>query len=89
MLGLGGLTGLGVLGALGSGTAHASAPSDTGLSRQLGELEREHAARLGVFAHDTATGRTLAYRADERFPICSVFKTLGSKRGVTGPRPRR
>lgn len=82
VLGLGGLTGLGVLGALGSGTAHASAhssaPSDAGLSRQLGELEREHAARLGVFAHDTATGRTLAYRADERFPICSVFKTLGA-----------
>ncbi|MFM9681320.1 class A beta-lactamase [Streptomyces brasiliscabiei] len=86
-LGLGGLTGLGALGALGAlgglgalgaGTAHASAPADAGLSRRLAELEREHAARVGVFAHDTATGRSVAYRADERFPMCSVFKTLGA-----------
>ncbi|QFR02899.1 class A beta-lactamase [Streptomyces phaeolivaceus] len=93
MLGLGGLTGLGAtgalgalgtlgtvgtLGTLGAGTAYASAPGDAGLSPRLAELEREHAARVGVFAHDTATGRTVAYRADELFPICSVFKTLGA-----------
>ncbi|UUU24188.1 class A beta-lactamase [Streptomyces sp. DSM 40750] len=60
------------------GTAYASAPGDAGLARRLGELEREYSARLGIFAHDTATGRTVAYRADERFPICSVFKTLAA-----------
>ncbi|MGC0423416.1 class A beta-lactamase [Embleya sp. AB8] len=43
---------------------------------ELRRLESEHAARLGVFALDTATGRCVAYRADERFPICSVFKTV-------------
>ncbi|MFE7759818.1 class A beta-lactamase [Streptomyces sp. NPDC057438] len=78
MLGIGGLGAVGALGALGAGSAHAAAPGDTGLSRQLGELEREYAARLGVFAHDTATGRTVAYRAHERFPLCSVFKTLAA-----------
>jgi len=30
--------------------------------------------RLGVFALDTGTGRTLARRADERFALCSTFK---------------
>ncbi|MFE7838461.1 class A beta-lactamase [Streptomyces sp. NPDC057474] len=90
MLGLGGLGAVGALGTLGTfgsgtahaadgpGTAHASSHADAGLSRQLGELEREYSARLGIFAHDTATGRTVAYRADERFPICSVFKTLAA-----------
>ncbi|KUN79093.1 class A beta-lactamase [Streptomyces bungoensis] len=43
--------------------------------RRLKGLEQRHAARLGVHARDTATGRTVRYRADERFPICSVFKT--------------
>ncbi|WEH20248.1 class A beta-lactamase [Streptomyces sp. VNUA24] len=78
MLGLGGLGVVGVLGALGAGSAHAAASGDAGLSRRLGELEREYAARLGVFAHDTATGRTVAYRAHERFPLCSVFKSLAA-----------
>ncbi|MEV6385958.1 class A beta-lactamase [Streptomyces sp. NPDC051773] len=81
MLGLGGLVGLGTvggLGAFGSGAAYASGGADAGPSRQLAELEREYAARLGIYAHDTATGRTVTYRADERFPICSVFKTLAA-----------
>jgi beta-lactamase class A len=43
---------------------------------QLHRLERQHGARLGVFAHNVRTRRTVTHRADERFPICSVFKTL-------------
>ena len=39
-------------------------------------LEARHGGRLGVFAVDTATGRHLAHRADERFPMCSTFKVL-------------
>ncbi|MER5439208.1 class A beta-lactamase [Streptomyces sp. NPDC002790] len=39
-------------------------------------LERRHGARLGVFAHDIGTGRTIRHRADQRFPMCSTFKTL-------------
>lgn len=40
------------------------------------DLEQAHGARLGVFALDTATGRSVAYRADERFPMASTFKGL-------------
>lgn len=57
------------------GTARA-AEGDDPVTRRLRTLEREHSARVGAFAYDTGTGRTVAYRADERFPMCSLFKTL-------------
>lgn len=60
------------------GTATAGVPHGKGISGQLKRLEREHDARLGVFARDLATGRTVRYRADERFPMCSVFKGLAA-----------
>lgn len=47
-------------------------------ARELRALEREHSARLGAYAHDTATGRAVVYRPDERFPMCSLFKTVGA-----------
>lgn len=43
---------------------------------RLRALEQTHEARLGAFAYDTGTGRTVLYRADERFPMASLFKTL-------------
>ncbi|HEY2710815.1 MAG TPA: class A beta-lactamase [Caulobacteraceae bacterium] len=39
-------------------------------------IEAKVGGRLGVFALDTATGAKLAYRADERFPMCSTFKAM-------------
>jgi beta-lactamase class A len=39
-------------------------------------LEATFAARIGVFALDTATGRTVSYRAGERFAFCSTSKAL-------------
>ncbi|MEV4492861.1 class A beta-lactamase [Micromonospora coxensis] len=45
---------------------------------QLAALERRHDARLGVYAYDTGSGRTLAYRADERFAYASTFKALAA-----------
>jgi len=56
------------------GTAHAG----NGVRTELRALEQRHSARLGVFARDTTTGRTVSYRADERFAMCSVFKTLAA-----------
>lgn len=56
--------------------AYASTAEHVGITRRWRELERKHDARLGVFAHDTATGRSVRHRAHERFPMCSVFKTL-------------
>ncbi|MFJ2234148.1 class A beta-lactamase [Streptomyces sp. NPDC087859] len=55
--------------------AHAATPRVTG---RLRELERRHGARLGVFARNLGTGRTVRHRADELFPMCSLFKTLAS-----------
>jgi beta-lactamase class A len=70
-----------------AGTAAASlAPSVAGVpagalaaeraERRLATIERRIGGRLGVAVVDTGTGRVLAYRAHERFPMCSTFKTL-------------
>ncbi|MFD8811473.1 class A beta-lactamase, partial [Streptomyces sp. NPDC059627] len=59
--------------ALGAAVAGPPAPEATA---RLRALEREHRARLGVFAWDTGSGARLGYRSRERFAMCSVFKTL-------------
>ncbi|WP_328747389.1 class A beta-lactamase [Streptomyces sp. NBC_00285] len=56
-------------------TAHAAADD---VSSRLRALEERYASRLGVFAHHLGTGRSVRYRADERFPMCSVFKALAA-----------
>jgi beta-lactamase class A len=42
--------------------------------RRLAEIEAGTGGRIGVFARDTGSGRTLAHRADERFATASTFK---------------
>ncbi|WP_237536621.1 class A beta-lactamase [Streptomyces sp. SID5785] len=72
--------------ALGAGTALTAALAASGtasaapshLTAELGALEEQYAARLGVYAHDLGTGRTVRYRAGERFPLCSVFKGIAA-----------
>lgn len=54
-------------------TRHAGGTPDTS---RFAALEREHGARLGVYALATGSGATVAYRASERFAFCSTFKTL-------------
>ena len=62
--------GAGLIGAVGlAGRALA-------VEQDLGAIERLHGRRLGAFAVDTGSGRTLAYRADERFLMNSSFKAL-------------
>ncbi|MEV7346585.1 class A beta-lactamase [Streptomyces sp. NPDC093544] len=39
-------------------------------------MEEQHGARIGAFAHNLGTKATVRYRAEELFPMCSVFKTL-------------
>ncbi|MFF5355981.1 class A beta-lactamase [Saccharopolyspora hirsuta] len=41
----------------------------------LAELERRYDARLGLHATNVRTGRMLVNRPDERFALCSTFKT--------------
>ncbi|MBV9148564.1 MAG: class A beta-lactamase [Candidatus Eremiobacteraeota bacterium] len=40
------------------------------------KIEAETQGRLGVVIADTGSRKTIAYRADERFPMCSTFKVL-------------
>ncbi len=40
----------------------------------LETYERESGGRIGVYAENLATGAKLAWRADERFVMCSTFK---------------
>ncbi|MGE4070744.1 MAG: class A beta-lactamase [Lysobacterales bacterium] len=42
----------------------------------LSELERRSGGRLGVCVIDSGSGRSLAWRGDERFGMCSTFKLL-------------
>ncbi|WP_371659874.1 class A beta-lactamase [Streptomyces sp. NBC_00280] len=57
--------------------AHASA-TDPDVTARLRDLEAQHGARVGVFAHNLGTRKTVRHRADERFPVCSLFKTLAA-----------
>ncbi|WP_244975972.1 class A beta-lactamase [Nocardia huaxiensis] len=51
-------------------------PSQGAVADSFTALEVTHAARLGVFALDTGSGRTVTYREGERFPMASTFKGL-------------
>ncbi len=67
--------------ALLSGLACPFGPTLDSLAREwtatdFADIERRAAGRLGVAVFDTATKRGLAYRADERFAMCSTFKWL-------------
>ncbi|MFD5075380.1 class A beta-lactamase [Streptomyces sp. NPDC058371] len=61
--------------ALAAGPAYADT-RDRDTRARLRELEEQHGARVGAFAHNLATGATARYRASELFPMCSAFKTL-------------
>lgn len=54
----------------------ATPPRHIDAPKALAALEREHDARLGVYALATGTGDLVTHRADERFAFCSTFKPL-------------
>lgn len=56
-------------------TARAAAAPGS-VTARLRHLEHEHGAEIGAIAYNTATGATVAHRAHELFPICSVFKAV-------------
>lgn len=77
------LTGLGALGVMGCSqqTAPETAPGVQPVrpavameSIDLSALERRERGRLGFVALDTATGRSVGWRGNERFVYCSTFK---------------
>ncbi|MGV9007804.1 MAG: class A beta-lactamase [Brevundimonas sp.] len=63
------LTGLGALALGGCGVSVRFDPAFS-----LSGLEARNGGRLGFAAVDTATGRQIGWRADERFVYCSSFK---------------
>jgi beta-lactamase class A len=58
---------------LGSVAARA-APNGPDLNSRMAALEKRSGGRLGVAALDLKTGQRLAWRADQRFRMCSTFK---------------
>lgn len=72
--------------ALGLAAGGPSAGAETtsrGLAR-LAELEAANDLTIGVWARNLRTGAELAHRADTRFPMCSVFKTLAVATVLSG-----
>ena len=55
---------------------HAPAAAPLTPAALLAGLEKEFGGRLGVAALNTADGRQVLHRADERFPFCSTFKMM-------------
>ena len=71
------LTGLGALATAGCARAEPKAKPEADTAPQafdLSALERDNGGRLGFVAHDTGSGRRLAWRGDERVVYCSTFK---------------
>lgn len=71
------LTGLGAMGVAGCVRAEPAPPAQAPAAPEafdLSALERDNGGRLGFVAHDTGSGRRLAWRGDERFVYCSTFK---------------
>ena len=52
--------------------------SDRAIQQQLADLERRYGGRLGVAILDTASQRLISHRGDERFALCSTFKSLAA-----------
>lgn len=63
---------------LGLATALAARPALAqgwaALPEIFAAIERRHGGRLGAAVLDIATGRTIAHRGEERFPLTSTFK---------------
>ncbi|MTJ93634.1 MAG: class A beta-lactamase [Desulfovibrio sp.] len=59
--------------------ASGAAPiQNEALQNGLARLEAASGGRLGVAARQAAGGKILGYRGDERFPMCSTFKTMAA-----------
>ena len=59
-------------------TATRERPAPKPERLDVADLERRFDARLGIYALDTATGRTLVHRPNERFAFCSTHKALSA-----------
>ncbi|MDB5591567.1 class A beta-lactamase [Enterovirga sp.] len=72
------LAGLAAAPALTALTAAPALADEPGAVPRLAALEARTGGRIGAALLDTATGRAVRHRADERFPLCSTFKLLAA-----------
>src|SRR5439155_737320 len=57
----------------------ANTPGSTSdFANRILSIGERTGARIGVAALDTASGKRLDYRSEERFPMCSTFKFLAA-----------
>lgn len=75
---IGSLAGLAVAGL--SSRRAAQAEPVAPLDRQLGALEQQHNALIGIYGADLGSDRTVTHRADEMFAMCSTFKGYAAGR---------
>ncbi|MDX2933971.1 class A beta-lactamase [Streptomyces ipomoeae] len=61
---------------LGAARSASTAATAKPTAAEFRSLEKEFDARLGVYALDTGTGRSVGYQADDRFAYASTFKAL-------------
>ena len=59
-------------------TSAAATPLDPAVEQEFDRLQTQHDARLGIYAVDTGSGKSVAFRADERFAYASTFKALAA-----------
>ncbi|WP_374195055.1 class A beta-lactamase [Amycolatopsis sp. 195334CR] len=59
-------------------TSAAATPLDPAVEQEFNRLQTQHDARLGIYAVDTGSGKSVAFRADERFAYASTFKALAA-----------
>ena len=71
---VGAISSLGLAGCASRTTQHPKA--DQALHKALALIEAQSGGRLGLYVVDIASGGEAGYRADERFAMCSTFKTL-------------
>ena len=50
--------------------------TDDQYRKKLSALEKQNDGRLGIYAINTSNNQRIAYRANERFPLCSTAKVM-------------
>ncbi|WP_410818430.1 class A beta-lactamase [Micromonospora sp. 050-3] len=82
---------LSLAGCSGGGEAGTTTPSpqvslapSPAADQEFRRLEEQFGSRLGIYAVDTGTGRTVEYRADDRFAYASTWKALAAAEVLDG-----
>lgn len=73
------LAGLATIAAL-TACRNAAASPQNGIAFDLTPVEDRYKAHVGMYAVDLNSGKSLEYRADDRFAMCSTFKTYAVAR---------